>query len=146
MPGLAQETGMQSANVFIMKDGAQWYTDGQKAWTGESLVMDEVYVDGHLVGEIGEIVMRDRHRLSKDGFIVALIPVNGRKQLVGEPQLVSRGFVYLNEAGDLFDAGREVIKQHYKRGKDNIQQALENYFYQETNLRPVILPQFIQVR
>jgi mRNA degradation ribonuclease J1/J2 len=60
--------------------------------------------------------------------------------------LVSRGFVYLNEAGELFDAGREVIKQHYKRGKDNIQQALENYFYQETNLRPVILPQFIQVR
>jgi len=142
---LAQETGMKAANVFIMKDGAQWLTDGQKAWTEESLAMDEVFVDGRLIGEIGEIVMRDRHRLSQDGFIVALIPVNGRKQLVGEPQLVSRGFMYLNEAGDLLEAGQEVVRTHYKRGKDHIQQALEKFIYQETNLRPVILPRFITV-
>ncbi|MFZ0548392.1 MAG: ribonuclease J [Candidatus Promineifilaceae bacterium] len=142
---LAQETGMKPADTFIMKDGAQWLTDGQKAWTEESLEMDEVFVDGRLVGEIGEIVMRDRHRLSQDGFIVALIPVNGRKQLVGEPQLVSRGFMYLNEAGDLLDAGQEVVKEHYKRGKNHIQQALESFIYKETNLRPVILPRFITV-
>jgi ribonuclease J len=143
---LAQETGMKQANVFIMKDGAQWITDGERAWTEESLAMDEVFVDGRLVGEIGEIVMRDRHRLSQDGFIVALIPVNGRKQLVGEPQLVSRGFMYLNEAEGLLDAGRDVVKKHYKRGKDQLQQALENFIYQETNLRPVILPRFVTVK
>jgi ribonuclease J len=127
------------------RDGAQWFSDGEKAWTDESLVMDEVFVDGRLVGEIGEIVMRDRHRLSQDGFIVALIPVNGRKQLVGEPQLVSRGFMYLNEAGDLLDAGQDVVKKHYRRGKEQLQKALENFIYQETNLRPVILPRFINV-
>ena len=143
---LAQETGMKQANVFIMKDGAQWITDGERAWTEESLAMDEVFVDGRLVGEIGEIVMRDRHRLSQDGFIVALIPVNGRKQLVGEPQLVSRGFMYLNEAEGLLDAGRDVVKKHYKRGKDQLQQALESFIYQETNLRPVILPRFVTVK
>lgn len=142
---LAQEIGMKQENIFIMKDGAQWLTDGQKAWTEESLAMDEVFVDGRLIGEIGEIVMRDRQRLSQDGFIVALIPVNGRKQLAGEPQLVSRGFVYLNEAGDLLDAGTEVVKRHYKRGKYQIQQALENFIYQETKLRPVILPRFVTV-
>jgi ribonuclease J len=142
---LAQETGMKQANVFIMKDGAQWITDGEKAWTEESLAMDEVFVDGRLIGEIGEIVMRDRQRLSQDGFIVALIPVTGRKQLVGEPQLVSRGFVYMNEAQELLDAGQEVVKRHYKRGKNQIQQALESFIYQETNLRPVILPRFVTV-
>jgi ribonuclease J len=128
-----------------MKDGAQWITDGEKAWTEESLAMDEVFVDGRLIGEIGEIVMRDRQRLSQDGFIVALIPVNGRKQLVGEPQLVSRGFVYMNEAQELLDAGQEVDKRHYKRGKNQIQQALESFNYQETILRPVILPRFVTV-
>jgi ribonuclease J len=142
---LAQETGMKRENVFIMKDGAQWYSDGEKAWTEESLAMDEVFVDGRLVGEIGEIVMRDRHRLSQDGFIVALIPMNGRKQLVGEPQLVSRGFLYMNDADELLDNGREVVKKHYRKGKEQIQKALENFIYQETNLRPVILPRFINV-
>ncbi len=142
---LAQETGMKAEQVFIMKDGAQWVTDGERAWTEESLEMDEVFVDGRLVGEIGEIVMRDRHRLSQDGFIVALIPVNGRKQLVGEPQLVSRGFMYLNESEELFDDGREVVKKHYRRGKNQLQKALENFIYQETKLKPVILPRFINV-
>ncbi|HEX6386461.1 MAG TPA: ribonuclease J [Anaerolineae bacterium] len=142
---LAQEAGMRPENIFICKNGAQWVTDGEKAWTEESLALDEVFVDGRLVGEIGEVVMRDRHRLSQDGFIVALIPVNERRQLVGEPQIVSRGFVYLNDAGDLLDAGREEIKRQYKRGAHNLQRALENFFYRETRLRPVVLPRFIEV-
>ena len=142
---LAQEAGMRREDVFILKNGAQWLTDGQKAWTEESLALDDVLVDGRLVGEIGEVVMRDRHRLSQDGFIVALIPVNGRKQLAGEPQLVSRGFVYLNEASDLLDAAREEIKRQYQRGSGNLQRALENFFYRETQSRPVVLPRFIEV-
>ena len=142
---LAEETGMSPENVFILKNGAQWVTDGDKAWTDESLAVDDVFVDGRLVGEIGEIVMRDRHRLSQDGFIVALIPINQHKQLVGEPQIISRGFVYVNEADDLFEAGREEIKRQYKRGVHNVRRALEDFFYSETQLRPVVLPQFIQV-
>jgi ribonuclease J len=100
--------------VFILKDGAQWVTDGQKAWTETALTIDNVFVDGRLVGEIGEIVMRDRRRLSQDGFIVALIPVNAQKQLFGEPQIVSRGFVYVKDAEALFEAGREEIKRQYR--------------------------------
>lgn len=142
---LAQETGMQRENIFVLKNGAQWLTDGQKAWTEESLALDEVFVDGRLVGEIGEVVMRDRQRLSQDGFIVALIPVNAQRELAGEPQLVSRGFVYLNDAGDLLDAGREELVRQYERGTDNLRRALENFFYRETRLRPVVLPRFIQV-
>jgi mRNA degradation ribonuclease J1/J2 len=53
--------------------------------------------------------------------------------------------MYLNEAEELLDAGRDVVKKHYKRGKDQLQQALENFIYQETNLRPVILPRFVTV-
>lgn len=142
---LAQETGMPPEDVFILKDGSQWVSDGQKAWTEEALEIDEVFVDGRLIGEVGEIVMRDRHRLSQDGFIVALIPVNKQRQLVGEPQIVSRGFVYLNEAEELMAASREQIKQQYKRGAENVRQSLERFFYRETQLRPVVLPRFIQV-
>jgi ribonuclease J len=142
---LAEQTGMQPDDVFILKDGAQWVTDGQKAWTEESIAVDDVFVDGRLIGEIGEVVLRDRHRLSQDGFIVALIPVNAQQQLVGEPQIISRGFVYLKEADKLMEASREEIKKQYRRGASNLRQALEDFFYRETQLRPVVLPQFIQV-
>jgi ribonuclease J len=142
---LATEAGMRAEDVFILKDGAQWVTDGKKAWTEEALEIDDVFVDGRLVGEIGEIVMRDRRRLSQDGFIVALIPVDDRQRLVGEPQIVSRGFVYLKDAGELIDAGRKEIKRQYKRGARNLCRALEDLFYRETQSRPVVLAEYIRV-
>jgi ribonuclease J len=142
---LAQEAGLRPENIFVLKEGVPWLSDGQQAWTEKALKLDDVWVDGRLVGEIGEIVMRDRHRLSQDGFIVALIPVNKKRQLVGEPQIVSRGFVYLNEAEDLLAACRAEIKRQYKRGNDNLRRALEQFFYRETRSRPVVLPRFIQV-
>jgi len=142
---LAQAAGMQPEDVFVLRDGAQWVTDGQKAWTEAALEVDDVFVDGRLVGETGEIVIRDRHRLAQDGFIVALIPVNSKQQLVGEPQIISRGFVYLKESEDLMAASRNEIKRQYKRGAHSVRRALEEYFYRETRLRPVVLPQFIQV-
>jgi ribonuclease J len=141
---LADEAGMQKEDIFILRDGARWITDGEKAWLGESIDLDDVYVDGRLVGEIGEIVMRDRHRLSKDGFVVALIPVDGKKKLAGEPQFVSRGFVYLKDSGDLLDAGRQQIKRHHDQGAAKVRRALEDFFYRETKSRPVVLPRYIQ--
>lgn len=142
---LATEAGMPAERVFVLKNGAQWVTDGANAWTDEPIAIDEVLVDGRLIGEIGEIVMRDRRRLSQDGFIVALIPINEHRQLVGEPQIVSRGFIYLNGADDLLASARQEIKRQYRRGSRNLQRALEDLVYRETQLRPVVLPQYIQV-
>jgi ribonuclease J len=142
---MAEQSGMCPEDIFVLSDGANWVTDGKRAWTEEALAVDEVYVDGRLIGEIGEIVMRDRQRLSQDGFIVALIPVNQQEELVGEPQIVSRGFVYLKGAQELLDAGRGQIKRHYKHGPHDLRRALEDFFYRETRSRPVVLPQFIRV-
>jgi len=142
---LAEAAGISPENVYVLRNGAQWATDGQRAWIEEQLPVADVLVDGRLIGEIGEIVMRDRHRLSQDGFIVALIPVDDHNRLVGEPQIVSRGFVYLKEAEDLLAASREEIKKQHKRGTRGVQKALEDLFYRETQSRPVVLPQFIRV-
>jgi ribonuclease J len=142
---LALEAGLQREDVFILKNGAQWVSDGEKAWTEQSLAVDDVLVDGRLVGEIGEVVMRDRQRLSQDGFVVALIPVDAQRRLAGEPQLVSRGFVYLDSAGELLDASREEIKKEVANGKHDVRRALEKFLYRETQSRPVVLPHFIHV-
>jgi ribonuclease J len=142
---IARNTGMDTADVFILKNGTPWVSDGERAWTEEPLTLDDVYVDGRLIGEIGEVVMRDRQRLSQDGFIVALIPVDKRRKLVGEPQIVSRGFVYLNEAEELLSAAQQEIKRQYKRGTHDLRRALEDFFYRETHSRPVVLPRFVHV-
>ena len=142
---LAQEVGIPTDRVFILKEGMPWVSDGEKAWTEKAMPLADVLVDGRLVGEIGEIVMRDRHRLSQDGFIVALIPINKKRQLVGEPQIVSRGFVHLDASDELIDASRKEIKRQVKRGNQDLRRPLEELFYRMTQLRPVVLPQFIQV-
>ncbi len=142
---LALEAGIGPERVFILKQGLPWLSDGQKAWTGTALPVADVWVDGRLVGEIGEVVMRDRQRLSQDGFVVALIPVNKKRQLVGEPQFVSRGFVQLDEAGELLKASRREIRRQVKQGNQDLRSSLETIFYRATQLRPVVLPQFIQV-
>jgi ribonuclease J len=142
---LAQEAGLPAERVFILKEGMPWLSDGTQAWTDEALELADVWVDGRLVGEIGEIVMHDRHRLSQDGFIVALIPVNNQRQLVGEPQIVSRGFVHLAESEELLDASRKEIAKHVKSGSRDLRKPLESFFYRMTQSRPIVLPRFIQV-
>jgi ribonuclease J len=146
---LAIEAGMAAENVFVLQNGSTWCTDGEKAWRGDAVPAQDVLVDGNLVGEVGQIVVRDRQRLSQDGFIVALIPVNGRQKLAGEPKIISRGVVHMSESQGLLDSACAAIKQELKNNKrdpqDAIRAMLQKFFYQKTQLRPVILPNLVRV-
>jgi len=146
---LAESAGIPGDRVFVLSNGAVWATDGRKAWLDRPVPAGDVLVDGKLVGEIGELVVEDRRRLSEDGFVVALITVDSKNRLVGEPQVISRGFVQLNESGDLLDAVREEIKHQFKkrngRGADAVRTGLQRFLYEKTRSRPVVLPSLIRV-
>jgi ribonuclease J len=146
---LAESTGMDPRNVFILENGAVWSTDGVRVRREKPVDARDVLVDGRLIGEIGSLVLEDRQRLSQDGFIVALIPVNANNRLAGEPEIISRGFVAGERSKDLLQAAQREIKQYFKRAKghehDRIGELLQNFFYRETQSRPVILPSFIRV-
>jgi ribonuclease J len=146
---LAERVGLSSENIFVLNNGAAWTTDGKKAWLAEPVAARDVLVDGRLVGEVSALVMRDRQRLSQDGFIVALIPVDARHKLAGEPEIISRGFVPVNESSRLLLAARQEIKKHYKRGSrvapETLRESLQNFFYRETQSRPVVLSSFVRV-
>ncbi|MEI2611013.1 MAG: ribonuclease J [Candidatus Promineifilaceae bacterium] len=146
---LAESIGMAAANVFILKNGAVWATDGVKAWQDKAVPANDVLVDGRLIGEIGPLVMQDRQRLSQDGFIVAVIRVNAHNKLAGEPEIISRGFVPAHRSNELLLGARKEIKQQFKRGRGMAQEAisetLQNFFYRETQSRPVVLPSIIRV-
>ncbi len=85
-------------------------TDGEKAWLDGAVPAEDVYVDGYLVGEIGELVMRDRERLSQDGFVVVYVPINKQRKLAGEPHILSRGFMRMDTSAGLMDAATARIK------------------------------------
>jgi ribonuclease J len=146
---LAISIGMDEHNIFILNNGAVWVTDGSEAWLEKPVPAGDVLVDGRLVGQIGTMVMRDRQRLSQDGFVVALIPVDSRSRLAGEPQIISRGFVHLDASGKLLDSAREEIKRQLKRNKrdphETVREALQNFLYRETESRPVGVPSVMRV-
>jgi ribonuclease J len=146
---LAENVGMNPKNVFILNNGSVWATDGTSAWLDTRVPAQDVWVDGRLVGEIGSTVIQDRQRLSQDGFIVALIPVNASNKLAGEPEIISRGFVPVSGSSQLLQAARKEIWQQFRRDKniahERITEVLQNFFYRETESRPVVLPSIIRV-
>lgn len=146
---LAQEGGLAAENVFILQNGAVWATDGEKAWLEEPIPAEDVYVDGYLVGEIGELVMRDRERLAQDGFVVVYVPIDKKHKLVGEPRLFSRGFLRMDQSSALLDAAVKELKRELKRNgrnhDDTVRETLQNFFYHKTQSRPVILPNIVRV-
>jgi ribonuclease J len=146
---LAQDNGIAAENTFIMQNGDNWLTDGQKGWLGESVAAQDVYVDGSLVGKIGERVMRDRQRLSEDGFVVVYVPINKKHQLAGEPRILSRGFLHMDSSGELLKAARAELKRELKRNGRNhdetVRETLQNFFYNKTQSKPVILPNIVRV-
>ncbi|MBW4438572.1 MAG: ribonuclease J [Pleurocapsa minor GSE-CHR-MK-17-07R] len=146
---LAEKNNVAAANVYILNNGAAWASDGQKAWLDKPVGACDVMVDGRLVGEVGAVVIQDRQNLSQDGFIVALMRVNAANKLVGEPELITRGFVTVADSSELLKSATREIKQHFRRGKvvahDNVREMLQNFFYRETQSRPVVLPSIIRV-
>jgi ribonuclease J len=151
---LAQDNGLAAEDVFILHNGASWVSDGREAWLEGSVPAADVYVDGSLVGQIGERVMRDRERLSQDGFVVAYVPIDKRRKLAGETRLISRGFLHMDASAELMAAAQVELERGLRRngrGKpadhnQAVRETLERFFYRETGSRPVILPNIVHVQ
>jgi ribonuclease J len=151
---LAKENGHAAEEIFILENGAVWATDGRKAWREEPVPAADVYVDGSLIGQIGERVVRDRERLSQDGFVVVYVPVDKRRRLAGDTRLISRGFLHMDASTDLMAAAQAELERGLRRKGNRkradhgqaVRETLERFFYRETGSRPVILPNIVQVQ
>lgn len=151
---LAQDNGLAADDVFILANGAVWASDGAQAWREDAVPAGDVYVDGSLIGEIGERVMRDRERLSQDGFVVAYVPIDRRRRLAGETRLISRGFLHMEASAELMVAAQAELERGLRRNGGRkqsdhdqaVRQTLERFFYRKTGSRPVILPNIVHVQ
>jgi ribonuclease J len=154
---LAIETGVAAENVFIIENGTpiELFADGS-ARRGAPVTAGYVFVDGLSVGDIGEIVLRDRRSLANDGIFMIVVTVDKQTgSVVGQPQIVTRGFVHLNEQDPIMDeAVRRVMAAVDTPGdhiseiallKSQIKDGVSRYLYEQTKRRPMVFPVVVEV-
>jgi ribonuclease J len=147
----------QGTDTFIMTDGDVLEIDAKgEANYGERIEADNVYVDGIGVGDIDHVVLRDRKHLATDGMVVVIVPVDKQtSHLTGNPEVVSRGFVDLEEREDLIKRTPEVVAKALSSSDDHalewgamqglIREAVAKFLYDETRRRPMVLPVRVEV-
>ena len=158
--GVATRMGMPEENVFIMDNGRVLEFDGDEIHTDETVVSGNVLIDGLSVGDIGNIVLRDRRHLAEDGLIVVVMSVNAETgEILSGPDIISRGFVYMRESEEMIVHIKQVVldtinrmdnlsvykKHDWTLKKTSIKDALHNYVYEQTKRNPMILPIVMEI-
>lgn len=149
---MAQQLGIPEKNIFVIESGQVLEFDGNEGWLGEEVAGGYVFVDGLGVGDVGQVVLRDRQHLSRDGFLIAVVAVDEKTgELLAEPDIISRGFVYMREAEDLIEQAKEQVLIALKKSGSRtvvsakIKDTLSEFLYEQTRRRPMILPVVIEV-
>ena len=151
---LAQAMGLAQDNTFILEDGDILELDGKGGKVVGRVAADHVYVDGLAVG-VNQVVLRDRRRLGSDGIVVVILTVDKHSgHLIGEPDVVAKGFMDTDEAQEILDKARRQVTRSLKRADHHsdwaevntrVRDALAQYLYNETRRRPMILPLTVEV-
>ena len=149
---VAEELGYSKDNIFILKSGNVLEIDENSAAVTGSVHTGAILVDGLGVGDVGNIVLRDRQHLSEDGIMIVVMTLERHSNVVlAGPDIVSRGFVYVRESEDLMDHAREVVElaldgcldkgiTYWSKIKAAVKDALSDYVWKRTKRSPMILP------
>lgn len=154
---LAESLGMDSQNIFTIQNGNVVEITKDYAKLAGNVPSGPVLVDGLGVGDVGNIVLRDRKHLAEDGLMVVVVTISKESsKIVAGPDIISRGFVYVRESEDLIDEAKQIVKsaleiceqQNTKEWsvlKSTIRDVLKDFLYQKTKRRPMILPVIMEV-
>lgn len=155
---LAHSLGMSMENIFVMDIGKVLELTADTARINGSVTSGRVLVDGLGVGDVGNIVLRDRKHLSQDGLIVIVITTESETgAVIAGPDIISRGFVYVRESEDLMEQVREVTKAALQKCEDKttrndwsakksiIKDELRDFLYEKTKRKPMILPIIMEI-
>jgi len=151
---IAQRMGAPEANVLELLSGEVVEFSGQNARRAGRIPVKEILVDGLGIGDVGNVVLRDRHILSKEGIVIAIIHFDRNQgALIDEPEIMSRGFVFEQKYGKILeDASKELVRAMQKKKSINANVVrniaidfLERFFAQKTGRRPMILPVVVEI-
>lgn len=148
---LAQDLGFASEDVFVLDNGQSLELSNGGVRRGEDIPLETVYVDGSLVGDVGRAILRDRKALSEEGVVIVRVALEAHTgQIAAIPEIISQGFVYVPESGDLLRsaqsavvdllAKRDLALDDTEELGRHVKRRLEDLFYDETRRRPVVIP------
>jgi len=155
---LAEQCGVPLDHSFILQNGDVLALTKDSARVAGHFAAGDVYIDGSGIGDIGNVVLRDRQLLSEEGLVVVVATIDLKNQEIkAGPDLLSRGFVYMRESGELLNEGRRRVFQTIRRAMRNpkateasIRNAviddLQNFLFEKTERHPMILPMFIMTK
>lgn len=149
---LAASVGIPEKNSFVLSNGQVLELDQNSAKLGGTVQAGKILVDGLGVGDVGNIVLRDRKHLAEDGLIIVVVTIShDGKEMISKPDVISRGFVYVREAESLIDGVRTVAadsitdclgrrNMDWSTLKNSLKSAVAKYIYEQTKRSPMILP------
>lgn len=153
---LAMSLGMDEKNIFIMQNGKVLELTAKTANLNGSVQSGGILVDGLGVGDVGDVVLRDRKILSEDGLMMVIAPMDKKGNLLAGIEVMSRGFVYMKESEELIEEVRSIAKDVIiknagkKNGsfttiKNSIKDELSNFLYRRTMRKPMIIPVIVEI-
>ncbi|MFZ5351121.1 MAG: ribonuclease J [Bacillota bacterium] len=154
---LAEKMGVARENIFIADNGTVMEFTKDTGRIAGTVMAGKVLVDGLGVGDVGNIVLRDRKHLSQDGLIVVVVTISKEAGVVvAGPDIISRGFVYVRESEDLMEEARNIIKDtlikceekqltEWGTIKSQVKESLREFIYQKTKRNPMILPIIMEI-
>ena len=154
---LVHKLGMDKDNIFILHSGDVLELSEEAAKVTGKVPVGSIFVDGLGVGDVGNIVIRDRQHLAEDGILIVVVALDCENNVVvSGPDIVSRGFVYVRESDELLDGARDIVSDvlddcidrnisDWGRMKNAMKDSLNEYFWKKTKRRPMILPIIMEV-
>ncbi|SDN09994.1 ribonuclease J [Psychrobacillus sp. OK028] len=153
---LAESVGVERNNIFIVQNGDVVDIENEKAVKTRSIEAGNVFVDGFGIGDVGEIILRDRKLLSEDGMLVIVTTLSkANNKIISGPDTISRGFVYGPESEELINDVNQTVRSTITKTRDtnrnqrvlkqNIKKSIEKLLYSRTKRKPMILPIIIEV-
>ena len=148
---------MKNNSIFILENGQILNLTRRRAEIlKETVPAEDILVDGLGVGDVGNIVLRDRRLLSESGLIIVVAAIDRERNVVSGPDIISRGFVYVRENEDLIEDARSLVEKtlnncrskntrDWTAMKSMVRDSLRTFIYEKTKRNPVILPIFLEV-
>ncbi len=154
---IAAQLGIPKENIFMLQSGDVLEMDDHKAVVNGKVPVGAILVDGLGVGDVGNVVLRDRQHLAEDGIMIVVMALESHSdQLISGPDIVSRGFVYVRESDELLDEARLLVeeavqdcidkgKTDWGKLKSTVKDVLSDFVWKKTKRRPMILPIIMEV-
>jgi ribonuclease J len=149
---LARDLGYNDNKVELLKEGETFWFERDKAYLGDKIETRNIYVDAYGVGDVGNVILRDRSTLAKEGIVIVNLFIDEHGAMINDPSFVTRGFIFERDQKRLFDNAKKEIKgilsqKEYslESMQQDISKKLERLFYKETGREPLVVIEVIKI-